>query len=345
MRERNDRTAWDRRELATTLGWAVLAGIVAALSPHTTGMRLIPSLAGGAAVALAVGTLRLRHGRLLPSCPKLVVPGSVAGGLGAAALAFAPTFAALYDEYTHDVWQNGHGVLLPFLLVGLARSRLRRVEEAGGAPEGGSLQGLPVALLGIALAVAASGAQLVAVSVVGLATFATGFALLTLGPRATRALAPVLVLCLFLAPLPTTLGGTLGLQRLSTMGSEWMLQGLGIPVLRQGVALTLAGSPSYLVSANCSGFSAFYGGMALAVSLAACTESARRRALLLLAPWPLALLMNALRLTVLFALPDIGGLRAADTPLHGLSGIAAFWGVMGGVALLADGRGVREALR
>lgn len=344
--------------------------------------------------------MRHRYGALLPAGPDWVVPPVAWWTLAAAAVLFAPTIAGLFEAYTGTIWQNGHGLLLPFAIVALGRARLRRVDAAPGrgcrgtdaalsgrarlrgidaAPaEAGPREaapakatpanpapaeaaplkvapadatsaesspwGWPLALGGVALAVLDSGANTLHLATVGLALFLTGFSLLALGARRTRALAVPLGLCLFLLPLPTSLGEPLGLRAGSAMGTAWVLKSLGVPVFRDGYALTLPNG-SFTFSANCSGFSAFYAGLALALLLGACTASRWRRLLLLLAPWPLALAANSVRAAALIGAEPVVGRDLVDTAVHGLSGIGAFWMVMGGLVLFADRRAVRETLQ
>ena len=83
--------------------------------------------------------------------------------------------------------------------------------------------------------------------------------------------------------------------------------------------------------------------MGASIVLAAYSRSRLRRVALLLAPWPLTVLVNVLRTSVVL-LGEYHGIPVVISPLHGLSGIAAFWLVLGGTFALADWRTLREAL-
>ena len=54
------------------------------------------------------------------------------------------------------------------------------------------------------------------------------------------------------------------------------------------------------------------------------------------------MLANILRTSVVL-FGEYQGVAVLTSPLHGLSGIAAFWMVMGGVLALADWTALREA--
>lgn len=327
------------------LGFALTVGAAFAASPLSSGRRLLPSLAGGVLAGAAVLALRPPREpvsfRLATPTPasRLLLGATVVAAL----VAFAPTLVGLFREFTWSVWQNAHGLLFPFLIWEVARARLRRSSQGEGAAS--SPWGFAPALSGTILAVLASAVGSLQVATFGLVLFVWGFSLLVLGPGRTRALAVPLVLCLFLVPLPTSLATPLGLPQLSATGAAWLLRASGFTVLDVDQYLIVSEQVGYAVSNNCSGFSTFVAGLAVASFFAAHTRSRARALLLLAAPWPLAIAANSIRSAALIATCERFGLSTANTPLDGISGIGAFWLVMAALFLMADRDGLREGLR
>jgi exosortase len=329
------------RTLAWDLGFALLVGVAVGASPHTSAHRLATKLVGGLLAGAA--TLGYRRFALRAAPPPVAVfgrtPPALALLLVAAALAFAPTAVELYRLYTDSIWWNGHGFFVPLVAGALAFAILRR--EVGG-PEATSAWGFAPLLLGLAFVVVDAAAHTLILGALGLPLFCIGLSMLTLGARRTRALALPLALLFFLVPLPPSLAPALALPKATAAGAGAILDAVGTQVERQGPVLWLPYG-AYGVSNNCSGFSAFYAGLAFALLLGGCSRSWPRSALLLLAVWPLTWLANVARTTVVVALCGRFGVEFLLTPFHGLSGIATFWLVMGGLWLLADTRAVRKA--
>ena len=230
-------------------------------------------------------------------------------------------------------------------MVVLARRTLRRDSppETEGPETKASPWGFALLGAGLALAVVDAGIRTHYLSALGLVLCLPGLSLLLLGARRTRALALPFVLGVFLVPLPPNLATALDLPLATAFGMEPVLELIGVPVLREGTLITLP-SDIYGVSERCSGLAAFYAGLALAVLFAATTRSWPRRVLLLLAPWPAAVLANVLRSSALVALSHHFGIGVLNTAWHGFSGIAAFWLTLALVAAVAGPRTIREAL-
>jgi exosortase len=255
-------------------------------------------------------------------------------------VAFAPTVALLYDDYTDSIWTNTHGLFVPIAIVYLGMAILRR--EAHFGEESSAWGFLPITL-GLALVVLDSGVRTAQLGALGIAISLPGFSLLLLGARRTKALALPLFLAFFLVPIPTSVADFFYFPTGTAVGMVPLLERIGLPVLRERTVLTLP-QDVFGISANCSGFATFYGAMGVAVVLAAYSRSRVRAVLLLLAPWPFAMLANILRSTVLVAFCAHHGIGFLDTPLHGVSGIAAFWLTVGGLLLMADWPTLRKSL-
>jgi exosortase len=223
----------------------------------------------------------------------------------------------------------------------LARSALRR--DAGEAPEA-SAWGFALLVPALALLVVDAGLRSGTLSAVGLVLALPGLSLLLLGARRTRLLAFPLALGVFLVPIPSGLEDPLGFASASAALVDPIVDALGVEAHRHQTAFRL--STGWLgIGGNCSGIATLHAGVALA-GLFAFTARSRARSLLLLGlVVPIVLLVNAARLVGLVLLCERQGMGVLGTPLHGLSGIAVFWLVVGALWLLADRPAVREALR
>jgi len=331
--------------LRSDLGWSVLVGALMGLSPHTSATRPLYSLIGGVLSTIAVfAYLRwLRWRRNLRGAPQRERPPALAIGaagwlcIGACALLFVPTLRWLWSEYTTSVWRNGHGIFLPLIVYGLARRRLAR---AGSVAVANSAWGVPLLAVAALLAYVESVTNVGFAGSLGIVFAAPGLSLLVLGSEVTRVIAFPLALCVFLIPVPESLVDPLALPTVSAILAEPMLRALDVPVLRDQTALVLPIS-SFGVSANCSGLSTFYSAVLASLVLGEFAESWRKRALLLLLAWPITVVVNAFRVTFLVGSANTMGFDWFMSPVHGMSGIAAFWITMIVVAAV----GFRETRR
>jgi exosortase len=328
------------------LAFAGLVGVLFALSPLTGRTRILPSLVLGAAAAAAVLAARMRRGpppAAAPSGATLVRPAlPVIGVLALTAIVFAPTLYWLFDVFTESVWRNGHGLFVPLFMVLLARSRLRRDPIRG---EESSAWGFAWLVPALALAVADAGIGSLYLSALALVLALPGLSLLLLGAHRTRAIALPLALGVFLVPLPTLLEDAVGLRTATAALAKPMLLWLGAPVVFHQTQVRLPNG-GFSISDNCSGFAALVASFAFATLLAVTARSRVRGVLLLLAVYPAVALLNGARAAalVLLVLRFGDGPIMYTTPVHGLSGIAVFIAVLGGLWLCADRAAFREAI-
>ena len=328
------------RPRTSDLALAALVGLLFGLSPMTSAHRLAPSIAGGCLFGLAF----LGYRASLPPAPRrpaplLALDAPLAGILVLFAILVAPTAVALYPWYTESIWRNAHSLFVPLFAFGLARLALREHAEEPARP---SAWGFALLVPGLLLLVANGATHTLPFGVAGAVIVVTSIALLLLGPVWTRHLLPAIAVLLFLMPLSASLASPLGLPTASAAGTEWSLRALDVPVLRAGVALFLPDN-MYNVTVRCSGFSIVYGASALAVTLGIAGHSLSRTLLMFAAIWPLTWASNVIRSTALVAISEARGIDMLHTPLHGISGIAAYLGVVGCTALIG-GRKARERL-
>jgi len=331
-----------------TVVLAAVAGVVVAVSPFMP-QEWFVKLGGGLLGAALVVVWRFRHGTATEAVedgrafgvPARQVPVRVWLVLGLVAVAFAPTARFFYEHWTSAIWQNGHGLFIPFLMFFLGRAALRndpRPERAEGSP------------WGFLFVVPALGLHLTDwvlhtdyLSAVALVLLMPGLSLLFLGVQRTRALALPLLLGLFMIPIPNTVATHLYLKTWTAQAVEPLIRLTGIPVLREDTLLLLP-SESFVVGDACSGFSALYAAVGLSIILARFARSNWRRMFLILAAWPLALLCNIARVYLLVMMAHLFGTDLLDTAIHGASGVATFWLVLVVLFMISDRRALRAAL-
>jgi exosortase len=331
------------------LGLALLVGTVVAVGPFTPA-RWGPSAVAAVAAGAVALWLRVRTARPVPASEQAPWTRPLLASLRRsplpwlslllAAALFAPTIAWMFERWTASIWANGHGLLVPFLMLYLGAASLRRARIEGVES---SAWGLPVVALGAGLAVVDAAIGTGYVSAIALVVCLPGLSLLLLGPRRTRALALPLALGIFMVPISDSVATHLPLRAVTGVGVEWMLERLGFLVLRVQTALVLP-EETFRISNACSGFAALYAGIGAAVLFAVYSRSAWRRAALLGAVVPLALVSNMLRVLALVLLVRLFGVGLLDTPIHELSGMATFWLVLALLFGMADRQALRAAV-
>lgn len=234
----------------------------------------------------------------------------------------APIVLSMWHKWTRSIWDNGHGIFVPLLSGFLAYLALRRDPVKSEEPSAWGFAFLAPALLLIAIDGAIKTDYLRAL---GLILSLPGLSLLLLGPHRTRVLRFPLALSFFMQPLPPPLLTPLHerLQQVTANGAEWFLHLLRLPVLVDGTVLHLPHGTLQVVQA-CSGFSALYAAVTIALVLAYLSHTWSRRAVLLGLAIPLAIGGNVLRVAGLAMLAESRGYEILETPLHVISGYASF---------------------
>lgn len=333
---------------AKDLAAALVVGALVGWSPITTANRLVVSIVGGSCAALALlAYRRLVRRRMASGGPassgteRSGATSSASGGtpsrifvgacLGLMLLIALPTWNGLLPLYLESVWQNGHGLLLPVMLVAVWLAIRAR---AGSPADRPSVWAIPVLAVGLAFVVVGVATDALPVAVVGWMLVAAGSTLGLFGPRTLRTYWPVCASMIFFLPLSAAGASPLKLATGSAVVAAELLSAIGIPTHREGSLLFLP-NDVLGISPRCSGFSALYAGVAMAFVLAASSASWRRLAWILAALWPLTIFVNGLRSAALLAFGHWQNVNAGLTPVHGLSGLVAFWTLIGCVVLLS----------
>lgn len=284
-------------------------------------------------------------------------PAALAEGGGTLLLwssALAVLLLGLYHEvlsYLVLQWyldpNYSHGFLVPFVAAYFVRERYDALSRLAVRP---SLWGAALLGLGLLMLVlGAIGAELF-VQRVSLIVVIAGLVLLLLGPEQLRVLLFPIAFLLFMIPLPAIVvnAAAFPLQLLAAKTATFCLFHAGIPVLREGNVIVLAGTTLEVAEA-CSGIRSLQTLMALATVYAYFTQDAvwRRWALIVLSI-PIAIVANAFRVSGTGFLAHAFGLEAAEGFYHGFSGwlifVLAFVLLMGAGTLLAKA-GARGRIR
>lgn len=256
------------------------------------------------------------------------------------AVAFAPTVGFLINRWTVNIYYNGHGIFVPFIVAWLVRENLKEdpIREPQSSP-----WGLPVLGVGLAMLALDTAIRTELLAAVGLVVCLPGLSLLLLGLDRTRKLAFPLAISVFMLPIPAgAIGGLhMVLRQVSAWGSTLMVEAVGVPVLREGTTMHLPGAVLEVADA-CSGVSSLLASLLLALILAHSARHWSRRLLIMGAATVLAIACNIVRVAALTLIAHYWGPEMLDTFLHELSGMLVFCVVLVVLFAISD-RGPRAA--
>ncbi len=316
---------------------ALAVGLLFALSPLTPsvwGPHWASTLAIGMLTAL--GFFGLRAAGWVPAPDLRFVRGlfkdCATWALGVSAIAvvvLAPSLLYMGARFTASIWQNGHGLLVPFAMVWAARRSL----ETGPVPAiASSLGGLPLLGLAFGLQVLSLRSDESLLGAIAVVITVPALCWVLMGAAMTRRLAGPLALGCFLIPIGYESAVHPYLQEWTATASTVVLQSFGTTVLQTGNELTLRHGV-FVVNQACSGFSTLYASAALAAFLALVAPKGRRL-WVLLAAVPLALTTNVVRVISLIGLAKIDP-QILETWAHKGTGVAAFLVSLLGLSWLA----------
>ncbi len=239
-----------------------------------------------------------------------------------AVLVFAPTIYWLWQRWTMSVWHNVHGMFVPFIVAYFIRKVLRS-DHIVDAEQ--SAWGFLFLIAGLGMIVLDSAIRTQLLSAFGMVVCLPGLSLLLLGSRRTKALAFAWVLSFFMLPIPAAFieRFMLLLRRISAAGAEPIIALFGVPVARDDTTLFLP-KHSLSITDACSGFSALYASVTLALVFASMNPSWPRRVVTLGAAFPIAIACDILRCALLALIVQRWGSGILDTVLHPASAVLTF---------------------
>jgi exosortase len=267
-----------------------------------------------------------------------VWPSMIALALFVAALIqiYWPVIIGLGRQWVTDA-DAAHALICVPLAIGFANSRREELRRTIPRPRVAGLA-LAAGALGLLL-LGRLGAELF-LTRFSLVVFLAGSVVFLSGWRHLRILAFPFVLLLLSVPIPSVLVAqvTLPLQLFASAGAESTLQAMSIPVFRDGNILVLPNATLQVAEA-CSGIRTLVSLVALSLIIARTTEHrAWARALIVLSAAPVAVLVNALRVTTTAAGTYWYGTAASEGFVHELVGVAMFFVAL--ALVMSCGRGI-----
>lgn len=242
--------------------------------------------------------------------------------LGLVALAWHRTLAMLWETWsTNDNYS--HGPLVPataLVLVWLRRDRLRALAVR---PEP---RGLALVALGCLMQVVGVRADVFALQGWALLPLLFGLSLAFLGTAMTRMLAFPIGYLGFMLTFPPVVMNTLSfaLKEISVSASVGAARWLGVPLERNGMSILLA-SGELRVENPCSGLRSLLALLATGTLFAYFQKGGFwRRATVMLAATPIAILGNAVRLLLVILAAQQRGVIWASGTFHDLTGYVIY---------------------
>ena len=267
---------------------------------------------------------------------------------------FVVLLAALYHEVLLKLgiqWNNdpdySHGFLVPVLVGYFVWERWDRLK---GIPVMPSLSGAALLAVGLLMLVIGSiGAELY-LQRSSLILVIAGLVWLTMGRDVLKTLLFPIAFIFFMIPLPAIVVNAVAfpLQLFAARTAEFCLFNFGIPVLREGNVIVLAGTTLEVAEA-CSGIRSLQALLALGTVYAYFSQRATwKRWVLVLLSVPIAIAANAFRVSGTGVLANYWGSQAAEGFYHTFSGwlifVVAFLLLLGCGGLLSKiGNGRKTA--
>lgn len=244
-------------------------------------------------------------------------------GIGLAAL-YVPTYITLWN----GVWnteEQGHGPLILAVIAWLIWQKRAVLVEGEAKPNG--VLGWPLLVFGLLMYVLGRSQDILMFEVGSHIPVIGGAILATRGARPLRALWFPIFFFVFMVPLPGVVVDALTgpLKRHVSEIAEFLLYGVGYPIARSGVTLTI-GPYQLLVADACSGLHSLYSLSALGLLYMYLMQhkSVVRNVILGAAILPIAFGANIVRVIFLVLVTYHLGDEAGQGFLHGFAGMVLF---------------------
>ncbi len=249
-------------------------------------------------------------------------------GLGVGVLALYGEVVAKLVQHWWTVPDYSHGLVVAPLAAWLVWSRRDELTSTPRSPCGTGL--LLTAGAVMLLVLGTLGAELF-LTRVSLLMFASGTVLFLFGWRQLRLLAFPCALLLLTIPIPAIIVSrlTMSLQLTASALTETLLTAAGVPVLREGNVLVLS-SATLQVADACSGIRSLMALLTLGVIVArAAPRRWPERAMVIASTFPIAVIVNAARVTASAIAAHLYGEAAVEGFAHDMVGWLAFCGALG----------------
>jgi exosortase len=254
---------------------------------------------------------------------KWLVPALV---IVAFCVCYQHTFFWLHYRYSAAESYYSHGYIVP--LVSLYLAYLER-QKLSAAEIGSCPGGILVIIMALFLHVLATMADINFLSGFSMYFYVVGACLFFFGAKIVRIVMFPLGFLLFMFPIPDLVIDFLGLPTKSIASSIGlsMIDVFGIPYYREGFRIELADC-TFVVGTPCNGMKSLISFAALGcVASHMMGTSLLKRIILLVLIYPLAIVLNGVRIAVLVLIAYRFGIEnaAPESPLHDLSGLAVFF--------------------
>ena len=234
----------------------------------------------------------------------------------------------------YDDPDYSHGFLIPFMSGYFVWERRKKLRALSPVP---NVWGIGLLGLGLLMLVIGSlGAELY-LQRSSLIVVLAGLVLLLRGRESLRVLAFPIAFLFFMIPLPAIVVNTVAfpLQLFAAQTATFCLYNFGIPVLREGNVILLAGTTLEVAEA-CSGIRSLQALLALGTVYGYFSQRVMwKRWMLVLLSIPIAIVANAFRVTGTGVLANYWGVKAAEGFYHTFQGWLIF--VIAFVLLLGAG--------
>jgi exosortase len=243
------------------------------------------------------------------------------------------TFGWLYYKYEYPDSYYSHGYLIPIVtayLIYIERNSLKTLIPSS------SIVGLAMVVLALMIHVAATMGDVNFLSGASMLLYIFGCTLYLYGRQITRQVLFPLAFLVFMFPIPDSFIDLAGLpsKALATTVGLKLVQIVDIPFFREGFQIHLPNS-MLVVGTPCNGMKSMISFLAIGSLFLYLIEIKRWiGALIFLAIFPMALLLNGARVAMLVYIAYNHGIEKAapDSYLHTLSGMVVF---IAGMAVLA----------
>jgi exosortase len=233
-----------------------------------------------------------------------------------------PVLRALAVQWQDDA-NYSHGFLIPLIAAYFVYERRRALEASPVRPGWG---GFALAVGGVAMLLLGSLAADLFLQRVSLIVMIAGLVWLLAGRAVLHIVRFPLLFLLFMIPLPAIVLNAIALplQGFAAQAATATLEALSIPVLREGHVINLANTTLEVAEA-CSGIRSLVSLLAVATVFAYFTEPiVWKRAALIAAAVPVAIVANACRVAGTGVLAHAVGPKAAQGFYHDFSGWLVF---------------------
>ena len=253
-------------------------------------------------------------------------------------LTFAPVFPEMVRDYVANP-DNSHGFLVVLIAGYMAWQRKDQIRDVQPYP---SNLGLILLVLSLAFYVFGLAGGILVIQRYMMVFSFIGLVFYLFGQEIFKVLVFPLFFLLFMVPLPVSLVGLVAfpLQIMATKTSEIILQGVGIPVFREGNMLYFLQTQLEVAEA-CSGIRSIMSMIMLSCLFVYFSKGGwLRKAILVLSAIPVAMFANIVRVSGTGILAHFYGGKVARGFLHEFSGLAVF--VLGFALLFMEFRGLEK---